>query len=57
LKLPAIKIELPAGVLAGKEFISILIFCCDKTDKVNNSVTRIEVVRLIMLQSKEKTAE
>jgi hypothetical protein len=44
--------ELLVGLFAGKEFISILIFCCDATDKVNNDTIRKEAIFLNIVQSK-----
>ena len=44
--------ELLAGSFAGKEFIPILIFCCDATDNVISKEIKNEVVCLNINQSK-----
>ena len=44
--------ELLAGSFAGKEFIPILIFCCDATDKVISKEIKNEVACLNIDQSK-----
>jgi len=44
--------ELLAGLFEGKEFISILTFCCDVTDKVISDTIKKKTVFLNIVQSK-----
>jgi hypothetical protein len=41
-----------SGLFAGNAFISILIFCCDATDKVTSNATWKKIIFLNMAQSK-----
>jgi hypothetical protein len=48
---------LPAGVLAGKVFISSLIFCCAASEWIKNKTKKERIVLRNIVQSKEKYAK